>query len=181
MHGDIVRALAGDGKIEGLSKPSDLHKGGNATAIGYVGLWIGYRAASDVVLELPECAQIFTGRDWHSAGCKDTSVARNVVGNGRFFKPGEVVRLQRATGTNGFFHRPFHVCIRHQRKAVSKMVSHRLHTCDIGCEIRSAHLHLDGAKALGEVPVSLLQQSLDREIEVDPAGIAGHAGIEASE
>ena len=34
------------------------------------------------------------------------------------------------------------------------MVSHRPHTRDIGCEIRAAHLHLDRAKALGDVVFS---------------------------
>ena len=61
------------------------------------------------------------------------------------------------------------------------MFSHRLHARDVGGEIRAAHLHLDGAKALGEIVVGLLEQRLDGKVEVDAAGIAGHAGVEAAE
>src|SRR5215217_5540604 len=42
-------------------------------------------------------------------------------------------------------------------------------------------LHLDGAKALGEIVVGLLQQRLHGEIEVDAAGITGHAGVKTAE
>jgi hypothetical protein len=53
--------------------------------------------------------------------------------------------------------------------------------CCVGFELGPADLHLDGAKAFGEIAVGLLQQRLDREIEVDAAGIAGHARIEPAE
>ena len=88
---------------------------------------------------------------------------------------------KRARGADGFLDRPFHVGIRHQGKAVAEMLAHRLHARDVGCEIRAADLHLDGAKALGEIVVGLLQQRLDGKIEVDAAGVTGHAGIEAAE
>ena len=61
------------------------------------------------------------------------------------------------------------------------MPAHRLHAFEIGCEIGSTNLHLDGAKTLGEIFVRLLQQRLYREIEVDAAGVAGHASVEAAE
>ena len=108
-------------------------------------------------------------------------MAGNVVGNDRLFEPGEVVGLQRARGADGFLDRPFHVGVGHQRKAVAEMFSHRLHARDVGGEIRAAHLHLDGAKALGEIVVGLPEQRLDGKIEVDAAGITGHAGVEAAE
>src|SRR5262249_15185085 len=85
----------------------------------------------------------------------------------------------RTGSADGFLHRPFHVGVRHQRKALAEMVPHRLHACDIGRKIRAAHLHLDGAEALGEIVVRLLQQALHREIKVDPAGITRYTGIEA--
>ena len=61
------------------------------------------------------------------------------------------------------------------------MIAHRLHARDVGGEIRAADLHLDGAKALGEIVVGLLEQRLDGKIEIDAAGITGHAGVEAAE
>jgi hypothetical protein len=61
------------------------------------------------------------------------------------------------------------------------MFAHRLHPRDVGCEVRAAHLHLDCAKALGEIIVGLLQKRLDGEGEVDAAGVTGHAGVEAAE
>jgi hypothetical protein len=42
-------------------------------------------------------------------------------------------------------------------------------------------LHLDGAKALGKIVVGLLEQRVDGKIEVDAAGVTGHAGVEATE
>jgi hypothetical protein len=86
-----------------------------------------------------------------------------------------------ARGANGFLDRPFHVGIRHQGKAIAEMLAHRLHAHDVGCEIRTAHLHLDGAKALGKIIVGLLEQRVDGKIEVDAAGVTGHAGVEAAE
>jgi hypothetical protein len=89
--------------------------------------------------------------------------------------------LQGARGANGFLDRPFHVGIRHKRKAVSKMLAHRLQALDVGCEIGSTDLHLDGAKALGEIAVRLLQKRLHRELEVDAAGVTGNPSVEAAE
>ena len=175
VHGDVVRAVAGDGKIERLRQPRDLHEGGDAAAIGDVRLGIGHRAGDDVVLELPQRAQILARRDRHAAGLHDAGMARDIVGDDRLFEPGEVVGLERAGGANRFLDRPFHVGIHHQRKAVAEMLAHRRDPRDIRFQIRPADLHLDGAKALGEIAVGLLQQRLDGEIEVDAAGIAGHA------
>ena len=62
------------------------------------------------------------------------------------------------------------------------MLSHRLRRGQRRRPDRGpADLHLDRAKALGKIVVGLLQQRVDREIEVDAAGIARHAGIEAAE
>ena len=61
------------------------------------------------------------------------------------------------------------------------MFAHRLHARDVGREIRAADLHLDGAKALGDVVLGLLQKRLDGEVEVDAAGVTRHAGVEAAE
>jgi hypothetical protein len=61
------------------------------------------------------------------------------------------------------------------------MLSHRLDAGDVSAEIGPPDLHLDGAKSLAQIVVGLLQQRLDREVEIDAAGVAGHAGIEAAE
>ena len=61
------------------------------------------------------------------------------------------------------------------------MFSHRRDPRDVGFEIGPAGLHLDGAKAFGEIAVGLLEQRLDGEVEVDAAGIAGDARVEAAE
>src|SRR5262249_9201515 len=57
-HGHVMRAVAGDGKIEGLREPCDLHEGGDSAAIGHVRLGIGHGAGGDIVLEFPERTQI---------------------------------------------------------------------------------------------------------------------------
>src|SRR5471032_2102379 len=61
------------------------------------------------------------------------------------------------------------------------MLTHRLHALDIGCEIRSTDLHLDGAKALGEIIVRLLQKRVHGEIKVDATGVTGHASVETAQ
>ena len=148
--------------------------------IGDVGLWIGHRTCGNVVFELPERTQVFPSRYRHAACREDAGVAGNIVGDDRLLEPGEVERLKRAGRADRFLHRPLHVGIRHQWKALAEMFAHRLDTCNVGCKIGAADLHLDGAKAFGEIVIGLLQERLDREIEVNAAGIAGHAGIKAT-
>src|SRR5271154_5447680 len=48
VHGDVVRAVAGDGKVEGFGKSRDLHERGDAAAIGHVGLGIGHGTTGDI-------------------------------------------------------------------------------------------------------------------------------------
>ena len=48
-------------------------------------------------------------------------------------------------------------------------------------ERRAADLHLDRAKAAGQVVVGLAQQGVERELEVDAARVAGHARVEAAQ
>ena len=61
------------------------------------------------------------------------------------------------------------------------MFPHRLHPHDVRCEIRAAHFHLDCAKTPGEIFVGLPQKRLYGEVEIDTAGVTGHAGVEAAE
>jgi len=103
----------------------------------------------------------------------------DIVRDDRLLKPGQFVGLQSARGADGFLDRPSHVGVRHKREAIAKMLAHRLHALDIGCEIGSTDLHLNGAKALGEIVVRLLQKRVHGEIEVDPAGVTGYASVEA--
>ena len=108
-------------------------------------------------------------------------MAGHVIGNGRLFEPIEIVRLERPRGADRFLDGPFHVGVRHQRKTLSEMPPHRLHARNVGSEIGPAHLHLDGAEAFAEIVVGLRQQGVDRQVEIDAAGIARHAWIEAAE
>ena len=48
-------------------------------------------------------------------------------------------------------------------------------------ELRPADLHLDGAKATAEIAVGLGQEGVEREVEIDAAGIAGDARVVAAE
>ena len=61
------------------------------------------------------------------------------------------------------------------------MAAHRLDACNVGCKIGTADLHLDGAKAFGEIAVGLREQRLHGEIEVDAAGITRHVRVVAAE
>ena len=49
MNGDVMRAVDGDRQVEGLGEPGDLHEGGDASAIGDVGLGIVTLPRGDVV------------------------------------------------------------------------------------------------------------------------------------
>ena len=159
VHGDVVSAVAGNGKIERLCETHNLHEGRYATAIGDVGLRIG--AAGDVVLKFPERSKVFAGGDGHAALAQDARVAHHVVGDRGLLEPGQIVGLQRFGRPDRFLHRPFHVGVGHQRKTFAQMGAHRLYARHIRRQIRSADFHLDGAKALLQIFVRLAQQRLD--------------------
>src|SRR5258707_15489835 len=59
VHSNVMCAVTGHWKIERFRKPRDLHKDCDATAIGDIGLGIRHGASRDIVLELPERAQVF--------------------------------------------------------------------------------------------------------------------------
>src|ERR1019366_4374793 len=107
-------------------------------------------------------------------------MAGHIIWDGRLFEPGEVEGLKRLGGSDRLFDRPLHIGVRHQRKTFAEMIAHRPYTGDIRCQIRATHLHLDGAKALAEVVVSLLQQILDGKIEIDATGVTRYAAIESA-
>ena len=81
-----MRAVAGHWKIERFRESRDLHKGCDAAAIGDVGLGIRHGASRNIVLELPERAQVFARGDRHAAGGQDAGVTRNIVRNDWLFK-----------------------------------------------------------------------------------------------
>ena len=60
----------------------------------------------------------------------------------------------------------------------SRMAAHPL---DVLGELGPADLHLDGAEALGEIAVGLAQELVERQVEVDAAGVAGHLRVVAAE
>ena len=66
-------------------------------------------------------------------------------------------------------------------KSGAEMRAHRSHACHVLRQTRATDLHLDGAEALGEVVVGLPQQRIEREVEVDAAGVTRHRRIEAAE
>jgi hypothetical protein len=59
--------------------------------------------------------------------------------------------------------------------------AHRAHALDVLAQRGPADLHLDRAKAALLVLIRLPQQRRQREVEVDAAGVARHARVEAAE
>ena len=126
-------------------------------------------------------AQVLAGRDRHAAVAQDAGMTGRVVGDRRLLEPGEVERLQRAGGPDRLVDAPLHVGIRHQREVGAEVLAHRAHALDVLGELLAPDLHLDGAKALAEVAVGLAQKRVEGQIEVDAAGVARDAGVEAAE
>ena len=61
------------------------------------------------------------------------------------------------------------------------MRAHGADALHVLVEHRTTNLHLDGAEPSREVLVGLAQERVQREVQVDAAGIARHAGIEAAQ
>ena len=181
MHGDVMRAMAGYRHVERLGEMGDFHEGGDAAAIGDVGLGIGHRAGGDILLELPQAAQVLAGGDRQAALAHDARMAGRIVRDRRLFEPGEIVGRKRAGGADRFVDAPFHIGVGHQREAIAEMGAHRFDALDILSEARAADLHLDRAKAFGEIVVGLAQQFVERQVEIDAAGVARDLGVEAAE
>src|SRR3954453_2024582 len=108
-------------------------------------------------------------------------MARGIVRNGRLLEPGEPEGLQGARGPDRLVDPPLHVGVDHEREVGAEMRAHRRDPLYVLGELRPPDLHLDGAKALGEVALSLAQQGVGREVEIDAAGIAGDARVVAAE
>jgi len=61
-------AMAGDGEIKGFREPRDFHEGGYASAVGDIRFGVRDSRIGNIVFELPERAQVLSGRDRHAAG-----------------------------------------------------------------------------------------------------------------
>jgi hypothetical protein len=59
--------------------------------------------------------------------------------------------------------------------------AHRPYPLDVLAQGGPPHLHLDGPEAAAQVLVGLPEQRVERELQVDPARVAGHARAEAAE
>src|SRR6059036_2025139 len=63
----------------------------------------------------------------------------------------------------------------------ARMRAHGPYALDVLAQRRSADLQLDRAEAAREVVVGLSQQRVDRQVEIDAAGVARHARIEPTQ
>src|SRR5437016_9181029 len=108
-------------------------------------------------------------------------MATRVIGYGRFLEPAEIERLESAGGADRLVDAPFHVGIDHQRKAFAEVLAHGADALDVFGQVLAADLHFDGAKSLAEIVVGLAEQIVERQVEIDAAGIAGYARIIAAE
>ena len=181
MHGQVVHAVRGDREIERLGEVRDLNEHRDAAAVRHVGLRIGDAADVDHLLELPQRAEVLAGRDRHAALAHDARVPRDVVGDRRLLEPDELELAQQPRGADRVIDRPAHVGVGHQREVGAEVLPHLAHALDVLGELVAADLHLDRAEALRPEVVGLAEQPVERELEVDPAGVARHARIEAAE
>ena len=89
--------------------------------------------------------------------------------------------LERARGADRLVGCPAHVGVHHQWEVRAEMLAHGLHARHVLRQLRAAHFHLDGAEPLLQVVVGLCQQLVQREIQVDAAGVAGHLRVVAAQ
>ena len=172
MHRDVVRAMRRDRQVERLGKPRDLHEGGDAAAIGDIGLGIGDAAAGDQCLNSQSVRRFSpaaigtppsrTMRAWPASRRGDRLLEPGQVG-GRKARAARIasstLHFMLASAISG---KPSPRCPRMAARA------------RVFGQPRAADLHLDGAEAPREIAVGLLQQVGQRQIEVDAAGVAGH-------
>src|SRR5262245_63403461 len=181
VYREVVGAVRGDGQIVGLGQMSNLHEDGDATTIGHVRFGIGYTARSDHLLELPKCAKILARSNGNATFARDAGVARHVVRDRRFLQPDEVVIAESASAADRLVGGPLHVSVDHQREFVAEVFAHGGDFGDVLAQVVATHFHLDGAEALGKVPVRLSQERAGVEVKIDAAGIAWHLRVVTTE
>ncbi len=130
--------------------------------------------ASIMRLELVDRVQVLAGRDRQAALARDPDVALDVVRNGRLLEPGDLMRGQRARCADRHVRAPAHVGIDHQREVGPEQLAHRADPLDVLGQTLAADLHLDRPETLGEVVLGLAEQLIERELQIDAAGIGGH-------
>src|ERR1700693_5299869 len=79
VHGNVMRAVARHWKIERFGEPRDLHKDCDATAIRDIGLGVRHCASRNIVLKLPERAQVLASRDRYAAGGHNAGMTSDIV------------------------------------------------------------------------------------------------------
>ena len=126
-------------------------------------------------------AQVLARRDRHPALGDNPGMPRDIVRDHRLLEPGEIIGAESAGGADRQIGAPLHVGVRHERKAFAQVAAHGGHPLHVLGERGPADLHLDGAKAAREIGIGLPQQRIQRELQVDAAGVAGHLRIVAAQ
>ena len=168
-------------QAERLGEMTDLHEHRHPPAVGHIGLRKRHAAGGDQLAKLGERVQILAGRDRQSALAHDPHVAGHVLGTGRLLEPHRIALGERARRPDGLVDAPAHVGVHHQRELGAEMRAHGPYALDVLAQRRSADLQLDRAEAAREVVVGLSQQRVDRQVEIDAAGVARHARIEPTQ
>ena len=78
----------------------DLHESGDPAAICNVRLGKGYATAVDVLLELPNGAEVLAGGDRQSTFANNARVPFRILRNGGLLQPCQVLWLKRPGGTD---------------------------------------------------------------------------------
>ena len=168
---EVVNAVRGDGQVVGLGDVGDLEPGRDAAHVRDVGLGERDAAGVDQALELVDRAEVLARGDGQPAVPQDPHVPGNVVRDRRLLQPEDVVRAERAGGADRLVGRPAHVRVDHERHVGPETLPHRADALDVLAEAWAAHLHLDRAEASAEVLLGLAEEPIERELEVDAAGV----------
>src|SRR5690242_18913418 len=167
--------------IDGLGPMSNFYESSHAAASGDVSLAKSDAARCDHLLELVKRVQILARRDRQSSIAHNSPMAFDIVGYGRLFKPVDGKLGKPARGSDRLVNAPAHIGVDHQRKVGAEMIAHRSDPIEILRKARPAYLHLDRAESLFEVIVGLMQQLIQRKIEIDATSVGRHARVMTAE
>ena len=125
--------------------------------------------------------QVFAACDRYPTDTRDTGMPFDVIRDGRFLEPEKAHGCQ---GSGRLFRRvcrPAHVGINHQWKLRPETFTHRPHPRNVLIQNRPTNLHFDGPEALREKTFALGDQFINREIQVDTAGVGLHLAFSTAE